>query len=540
MALKTFFAGMLGLVLSLPAFASDKDNEYDYVIVGNGTSGAVLARKLTNKCKYSVLVLEAGPNLSNDEVVLAPNVFPVINELSFDPKFAINYTIPTAGLLQTLAYGEGKMWGGSSAHNYLLSVRASPAIYDAWAAFSGNSRWSYNNLLPVLKSFETYTPDGTSANPAQRGHNGPIYITQLPPVDQDPYPQATSTVTHAPLVMDYNDATEGNTGVSAYQQFVTPGNNSVRSFSINGYLPESVVTQDGKGRNGRKLRIISEATASRIIFKGNKAKGVEYITTGDSNKVKKVYAKKKVILAAGAVQTPALLQRSGIGDSGLLASLGIDLVYHNPNVGKHLENQYGPIVVTSGGTPTNTQAMINGWPYFPDDDMRRIQYLNNGGLPVNFGYGFVLNPQSRGSVEIVSKNPFDRPRVDLGLFTDGSVSTPGTDAYTLVSFLKIVKDIATEAGEVVYLPTPADYTDDDTLLAYAQSNPNLIITSHITGTCRMAKSPADGVVDGNLQVFGVKNLMIVNLGVAPVQPDCNPCVSVYAIANEAARILGVE
>ncbi|MCE5295362.1 MAG: GMC family oxidoreductase [Chlamydiales bacterium] len=184
--------------------------------------------------------------------------------------------------------------------------------------------------------------------------------------------------------------------------------------------------------------------------------------------------------------------------------------------------------------------MINGWPYYPDDDVRRIQYLNNGGLPVNFGYGFVMQPQSRGSVEIVSKNPFDRPRIDLGLFTDGPVSTPGTDAYTLVSFLKIVKDIATEAGEVVFLPTPADYTDDDTLLAYAESNPNMIITSHITGTCRMAMSPSDGVVDGNLQVFGVKNLMIVNLGVAPVQPDCNPCVSIYAIANEAARILGVE
>lgn len=547
--LKCLFGAMLSMsCMPNHLLAGHNSCEYDYIIVGNGTSGAVLARKLSDNKKHSVLVIEAGPNLSNDPQVLNPMIFENIYDLTFSPKFSEPYPIPLplfsgnfyAGLLQAVTYTEGRMWGGGSAHNYLLAVHGTPQIYDSWAAESGNSRWAFNNIRSTIRSVETYTPDATIANSAERGCCGPVFVTQNPPVDTSNLANAMSTVANAPLVADYNDPTEGNTGVSTYQQFVTPGPGSTRSFSIPAYLPDSVITPEGEGRNGRHLHVLSNTSASRILFKGKKAVGIECIVSGTTEKVKKVYAKKKVILCAGGIQTPALLQRSGIGDANLLNSLNIPVVVNNPNVGANLVNHYGAVVALTGNEPTAIQAMINGYPYFPNDDVRRIQYLTNPGEGFIIGYGFIMEPKSRGSVQIVSRNSFTNPLVSPNMFSDGSVNTPGTDAYTLVSFLKIAKEIANEAGESVILPTAADYTDDDSLLAYCQSNPNIIITSHITGTSRMSTTADEGVVDGNLHVFGVKNLMIADLGVAPVQPNGNTCYPVYVIANEAARILGAH
>lgn len=523
--------------------SSYKSNEFDYIIVGNGTAGAVLARKLTNNKKNRVLVLEAGPNLSKDPQVLNPVVFTNLYDLTFNPKFVETYPNPlpfSAGLLQTVTYSEARMWGGGSAHNYLLAVHGTPDLYNSWAAVSGNPRWTYNNLLPTIRAVETYTPNGTVANPIERGSHGPIFVTQRAPINTSPLAIAMSSVTNAPQVTDYNDPTLGNTGVSSYQEFITPPPNSQRSFSISGYLPDSVVTPEGKGLHGRRLRISSDTTVNRILFKDKRAIGVECVLNGTVEKVKRAYAKKKVIVCAGGIHTPSLLQRSGIGDATLLNSLDIPVIVNNPNVGANLSNQYGAVTVLSGTEPENIQANINCSPYYPNDDVRRIQYLTNPGVGAILGYGFITTPQSRGFVSIVSKNPFIHPKVDLNMYSDGPVNVPGTDAYTIVSYLKILQAIATAEGESVFLPTPDDYTNDDTLLAFAMGTPNIIITSHITGTCRMATSAADGVVDGNLNVFGVDDLMVVDLSVAPVQPDGNTCYPVYVIANEAAHILGVH
>lgn len=518
--------------------SSDSNSTYDYIIVGNGTAGAVLARKLSDNKKHSVLVIEAGQNLSKDPAVLTPNFISVIPEITFNPKYAETYPVfIPEGFVQTTTYSEGRMWGGSSAHNYTVCVHGTPNLYNSWAMESANSRWSYNNLLPIIKSIETYTPNGTTANPLERGSNGPIYVTQLPPVNGNFYAQQFSNATSAPLVSDYNDPSLGNTSVSALQQFLTPPPNSHRSFSINGYLPDSVVTADGKGRQGRKLTIISEATVARVLFSGKKAKGVEFVSTKNGLKVQKAFAKKKIILSAGAIHTPAILQRSGIGDSTFLRAKNIPVVFHNENVGKNLVNQYGPLFVTTGNNPDFIDALYDGSPYFPNDGIRRFQTNMFNGSPI-LGYGFILNPKSRGSVEIVNQDPFTSPKLDLNMYSDGPVSDFGSDAYASVAVLKIAKDFATNAGEIVLAPSPDIYAaGDDALLTYAKSNPNALISDHISGTCRMSTSANSGVVDGNLQVFGVKHLMVCDLSVAPVSPDGNPCFAVYVLANEAARIL---
>ncbi|MCE5293784.1 MAG: GMC family oxidoreductase [Chlamydiales bacterium] len=527
--------------------SSHKDGVYDYVIVGNGTSGAVLARKLSNNRKNSVLVLEAGPNLSHDPEVLNPVAFANLYDLTYNPKYAETYPIPlpiSTGLLQAVTYGEGRMWGGSSAHNYLLAVHGTPGIYDSWAAVSGNPRWTYTNILPIIRAVETYTPDATVANYMQRGNRGPVFVTQNPPVDSSVLAQDIATNLNAPLVADYNDPTTGNVCTSTYQQFITPPPNSQRSFSIPAYLPDSVITPEGKGLKGRDLRVISETRVNRILFDGNKAIGVEAVLTNGVDKAFNVFAKKKVIVCAGGINSPALLQRSGIGDATLLNSLDIPVLVNNPNVGANLSNQYGAITVVSGTEANAIQAMINlsgdATYVYPNDDVRRVQYLTNPGVGGILGYGFIEQPNSRGSVTIVSKNPFIHPLVDLGMYTDApldtAATTVGTDANKIVTYLRLLQNL----GVTIFLPTPDDYLSDDALFAYAQSNPNIIITDHITGTCRMSTSALDGVVDGDLNVFGTEHLMVADLSVAPVQPDGNPCYPTYVIANEAARILGAH
>ena len=499
-----------------------------------------------------MLVLEAGANLSNDPEVLDPNIFDNIDDLSFNPKYALTYPVLVAGSLQTTTYSEGRMWGGSSAHNYLLAVRGTPLIYQQWATISGNQRWTYANLLPTFKAIETYT--GTTEDPSQRGTNGPIFLTQTGPVGSTPFADALATAMNAPLEEDYNVTPQGDICTSTWQEFVTPGLNSQRSFSITGYLPNGtmpnpVVSVNGKGLDGRKLLIYSSAHVSNVIFKKNRkgvnrAVGVNFILSPNSQneKVLNAYARKKIILCAGGIHTSAILQRSGVGDQALLGSFNIPVIVPNSNVGQNLSNQYGPSTAFDipDGNPQFIQSFATGFPFYPNDGVRRMQFIFFPGVIVG-GNNFIAVPKARGSVTIVSTDPSTYPKINLNMFGDSTdpqpYLIPGTDAYTAVSMLKLARNAALAAGGDIIQPSPSLFADDALLFEYAQSNPGIGVSDHITGTTRMADSAATGVVDGNLHVFGVKDLMIADLGIAPYQPDGNPCFVVFAIASQAADII---
>jgi len=551
----------LGLVNPLSAISRDCHIEgicWDYIIIGNGTAGAVLARKLTD-CNFRVLVLEAGVNQDTDPVVLTASgstLFADLNQLTFNPKYAVTYTINAFNPLEYTIYSEGRGWGGSSKHNYLEVIRGTPSIYDQWAVLSGNPNFSYNNSLPLMLALENYTPCQSTINTAQRGVGGPISVTQQVPVTSDPLAQILAAGTGAGFISDINDPTDVSTtghlnlGFSAYQLFATANgacNIGQRSFSSNSFLPPSIVTPNGKGLCGRTLRIESNAFVSKILFSGCRATGVEFIYGCNADRILTARAR-NVILCAGSVNSPAILQRSGIGNPAILGPLGIKTLVANPNVGANLANQYGPTMIALG--TTNAQPFLQGFINasgvttpagfaYPNDNTRRIQFaalqLAPGVVEI---ISFILDPNSRGNIQIVSTNPLVQPLINLNMYSDGSVTTSGTDANLAVATYYLLQQ-SLGAANVIF-PSTAQFDTPETLLQAAQSLSGLTIADHITATCRMSTSIESGVVDSNFNVFGTENLKVVDASVIPLLPDGNICYGVYVMALQAAKSLGLR
>ena len=552
-ALKFFGVALLFAGVSIQAechVPNNKKKRYDYIIVGGGAAGCILARKLSDDLSTSVLLLEAGGDYTNDPITLNPNWIDNANALGIDPRFAETYPI-AAGLLTWLVYSEGHELGGGAAHNYLITVRGTPSIYDGWAATTGNSNWSYyTNILPLMKSLEDYTPTGTIANPAERGFSGPISVTQsapLAPVAGD-FLDCLNSVTLTPFVSDYNDPSFGDIGISALQQFITPGVGSRRSFSAYEFI-NPVIDSNGNGLDGRKLTVVTNANVLDIRINGSMSATSVHYTTSNNERPEVEYELIKasltkdtgtLILAAGAINTPKLLLQSGVGPAGDIAALGLPVVLDSPNVGQNLQCQYGSaaILVGDATVPFGASAYLDGYPFMANDGVRRIEAV---GLPLGGSLFEVLplltNPASRGSVTLSTSNPFLQPVVDIGLFTDGSVSTPGTDAYLQVSYYKIMQQVATCMGGAVIYPTPADYATDETLLSAALSD--MTIQSHIVGTARIGTNISNGVVDGNLKVFGLNNVYIGDNSVQPQSSNGNTCYPAYIIALVLCQVLGV-
>jgi choline dehydrogenase len=565
---------------------------FDYIIVGFGSAGAILARKLSDDFNVSVLVLEAGENNVLDPVTLSPTPFIFDTTLVYAPNFAATYPIltPAGG---AIIYSEGREWGGSAAHNDMQAVRGVPADYNQWGIDSNNPQWLYPNVLPLMKALETYTPDDTIANYTQRGCCGPIGITQNPPIEDDELAIAMAEVTGSPFTSDYNDALLSNVSTNAVQSFVTAGEDARRSFSAYDFTTiGEIIDEKGRGLDGRQLRVRGNAVVSKILFgSGNcvepKAVGVEYIYNNPDRsmtQVRRVYARNEVILAAGAINTPKILMLSGIGDAHMLQDLGIDVVVDNPNVGAHLQNQYGAIAtlaeaeemrhvlhgsldvfihnkphvhanlknqynaltslleakITRHIPGGQLLSFIDERPYMPADEVRRMQIIGVDTEEAKILAGFILKPHSVGAVTITSKDPLIPAQVNMDMYSDGTFEDVGSDAYLTVSFFKIAQAIAQASGHVMTYPTAEQYEEGDAALFAAGLNPSsLAITYHNVGTTRMGTDVTNSVVDGNLHVHGVRNLMIADIGVESTIVSGNTCYSAYIIALVAAQILGV-
>jgi choline dehydrogenase-like flavoprotein len=509
-------------------------NIYDYVIVGLGTSGSVLTSLLSaHRCK-SVLALEQGVNNDNDPVILRTQPRSLVLGINRDPKYSVpqltnlpstpQYRPPftpadvnpsaAIGLSGNFeAAGTGRGWGGSTIHYHLFAVRGSADIYDFWASFSGNDRWKYRNMLPFMKAIERFVPKNIpidSVEQDQRGFDGPLTITQSQtPQYVAAFPIAQSIISlGTPQITDFNVSPQGDNGVSSNQEFKTNQSCATRTFASQAFLPSSVVTPDGYGVDGRKLRIISKTRATRVIFKENKAIGVEYNRTLEdgTEECVIVYAKKRVILCLGTIETAHLLQLSGVGPITTLQGQGfnIPLVVNSPHVGFHLKNHNGILAgidasaFTGDYDPRNPlpndcsspninkghdlriQAYVGnqgaGAGLFPLADYpqqdRIIQIFSNhgpnltsrivsqnepifslvsspGNLVMTMQMEFI-RPKSEGVVFVADKDPRNFPRVDFNYYGDyiaptggpSAVDVPGTDAYTVVQSILMAKRIA--------------------------------------------------------------------------------------------------
>lgn len=540
------------------------NNSYDYIVVGVGAAGAILARKLSDR-NESVLALDLGEFRYDDPIILSPNIgaviegVPVITSLSFDPRYAKIYPIPIGGT-DALTYSEGQgSIGGGAAHNFLAAVRGTPSIYDAWAAASGDPRWIYNNLLPKMKALEHFYPNvATPPDPSQRGFTGPISITQAPPFTSlyltTTLPAASNSITS----LDYNNPNQGITVVSTPQSLVTPGPNSRRSYSALEFLPMTgpgaVIDAEGNGLNGRRLKVQASARVIKINFDDrHKAVSVDYILTKDNcTEIRTAYLNNtgKLVLSAGAIQTPNLLLHSGVGPQHELSTLGIPVVLNSPNVGKNFQTHFGASALIAGNTGTGF-AFIDGNgpsvspPFLLPEGVRRLQIISQGFGAVSSSLAFLLNPFTRGSVNLVSADPLIDPEIVFPLYDPATgqdqFATPGTDANLIVRYLKIILDAATDAGLVVLQPSPAVYAGGDAaLFAYARDLTNAVIAIHGAGTARMGTDISNSVVDGRLKVHGLRNVYIGDASVQPLLPDGNTNLSVYYTALELAAILGYD
>jgi choline dehydrogenase len=472
----------------------------DYVIVGLGTAGAPLAKYLSDPLglNKSVLVLEAGVDLSNDPRVQQGAPFGDFTG-GEDPKRSdVFYTnvndnaqvnpqgyLTGIGVIQTQS--GGRMWGGSSGHNYLEAVRGSNNVYDDWGVAAGDASWNYNGLLPLMKKLEHYTSNGSPINLAERGTLGPLFLTQDaqnmpnpfggPPGNSAPLLAAMAAGSNSPARDDYNDTPTTdptcNVSTSLSQWYVSPGDNK-RSFSATAFMPNTVVDPNtGIGVGGRKLKIVSGATVIKVVIENTPAgptcTGVLYYLNANPNDVLFAKATVKVILCGGALSDPALLQRSGVGDVALLTSQGIPVVVANPNVGKNLQCHVGTVTAFSADpNPANNPSPLQFLRGFtdlsgtvrhptsrPNDSERRLQIAMELGfnvLPANvlaalphvepfatiFTIAFLVAPKSRGTVKIVSNDALTKPRIDMNFLDPAQPN----DSADVVAMMKVIANIS--------------------------------------------------------------------------------------------------
>lgn len=578
---------VLGLTLTATSvLAADK---HDYIIVGLGTAGAVAARYLSDpdscgKYETSVLVLEAGENYSQDPFLAEGlnQYIPRAGQLWFNPKYsfttiAAEPTIPTPpakmpfpDALAFLIFSHGRCWFGSSAHNGMTAIRGSSDFYDSIATGAGNPQWSYNNLLPYMKFLETYT--GTSEQPDQRGVSGPLFMrqTNTPPIGN--YPAIISSVSGAPILEDHN-VSAANTVVATKLQAYTSQDGKTRVWAYN-FLPTTILQPDGYAVGDRKLRVKSGAFVNKVIFEGTKAVGVEYISKSGKTKIEK--AKKGVILCAGCPFSASILERSGVGDSAILSNpkVDVDVVVNNPLVGEGLKNHYGIMYAhTQSANPSNALAQsvryfVDGSPFYAGAQVgvRKMQALlfpflnllpaglrSSLGLPVYDnplfpfipgvqGWSWNLSPRSTGSSHIVSKSPFTVPEMMFQPYTDGDLTDPDSDLSVAVAMLKLVKQVADDAGGTMIYPEPATFTSDVELARAAQAmltfSQYTWAVGHYAGTCNMGTGINNSVVSSHdLHVWGTERLYVADNSITEQPEDGNNAWTAYLFGLKMADIL---
>lgn len=508
---------------------------YDFIVVGAGSAGSVVAERLSANGRYSVLVLEAG-GTDRRFFVQMPLGY---GKTFFDPAVNWNYrTEPDPGLGGNADHWpRGKLLGGSSSINAMVWVRGAAEDFDAWAA-AGNPGWAYADLLPLFRRIE----DNEAGADQWRGSGGPVHVTDNRAHVHPLTRRFLKAGVEAGLALneDFNGATQE--GVGVYQ--ITTRNGR-RMSAARAFLRPAM--------SRANIRVETHALATKILFEGTRAVGVEYRR---NSRTLSVRAGHEVVVCAGSVATPQLLQLSGIGPAGLLQGLGIDVVRANAHVGANLQDHLGINYTYKGHLPTLNQILRPWW----GKALVGMQYLllrkgplsmsmNQGGgffrtdmgqprpnMQLYFqafstvipkpgerpilspdpwpGFSIGLSncrPSSRGSIMIRSSDPLEHPRIIANAYSTDS------DVAEMLAAVKFLRKLASmpsmaEIIEAEVLPGPACVSDDE-LIADFRARSGTVY--HPVSTCRMGPDPSRSVVDPRLRVHGLDGLRIVDASIFP-------------------------
>ncbi|WP_042263121.1 GMC family oxidoreductase [Paraburkholderia heleia] len=525
------------------------DHEVDYLIVGAGSAGCVLAHRLSADARNAVLLLEAGGEDSSPWIHVPVGYFKTMHNPALDWCYRTEPDEGVAG--RQIDWPRGKVLGGSSSLNGLLYVRGQREDYDRWAAL-GNRGWSYADVLPYFRKSE----DQERGANAWHGTGGPLKVSDLRlrrPI-ADHFIAAAQEI-GIPANEDYNG--EVQEGVGYFQQTAY---NGFRWSTAKGFLKPA--------RKRSNLIVQTRAQACRILFEGRRAVGVEYLQDGVK---KRARARVEVILASGAIGSPQILQHSGVGPAHVLRNAGVAVLLDLPGVGQNLQDhlqvrlvfrtrertlndevnhplrkawiglQYalwrtGPLTLAASQVAVFTRSS----PAVERPDIQfHMQPLSadkpgQGAHPFSAFTASVcqLRPHSRGSVEIRSADPLQYPAIRANYLSDPR------DHPVVIGGIRVARRIAAApslAPHIVSEFVPGErYQSDAELLDAARQFSQSIY--HPAGTCKMGRD-ATAVVDERLRVHGLAALRVVDASIMPELVSGNTNAPVIMIAEKAADMI---
>jgi choline dehydrogenase len=536
-----------------PREISSETLEFDYVIVGAGSAGCVLANRLSADGKNSVLLLEAGPKDRNLWIHVPLGYGKLFKAKSVNWMYQ---TEPEPGLHgRSVFQPRGKVLGGSSSINGLLYVRGQHEDYDRWRQH-GNSGWGYDDVLPYFKKAEHQQRGADDFH----GVGGPLPVSDLG--HPDPLSAAfiaAAAETGIPLNPDFNGATQEGAGF-----FQTTTRRGRRASTAVAYL------RPAGGRNN--LHVETSALAQRLLFDGRRATAVEYRKAGS---LRTARARKEILVCGGAYNSPQLLQLSGVGPAELLRKHGIDVVLDAPGVGHDLQDHMqvrvvtrctkkitlndivnhplrrilagaryaafrtGPLTIAAGTSgaffKTNPRLatpdiQIHFLPFSTDKMGERLHSFSGFSASI-----CQLRPESRGSLRIRSADPAAAPEIRINY-----LSTE-VDRAANVEGLKILRKILQAPALKSYVTDEFEpgikVSTDEELLNFCRQRGSTVY--HPTSTCRMGSDPL-AVVDQRLRLRGIERLRVVDASVMPDLVSGNTNAAVIMIAEKASDMISQD
>jgi choline dehydrogenase len=541
------------------AYEEGKLGDFDYIIVGGGSSGATLAGRLSSNPSVKVLLLEAGPSDGSLKIKVPLGY----GSLFYDQKFNWKYeTEPEAELTgRKMYWPRGKVLGGSSAINAMVYVRGHKNDFNDWAKVAPS--WSWSNVEPLFKKIEAWKGKSSSA----RGSSGPVGVSN---VERDVHPLTNKYLEAGqelgfPLNRDYNGS--DMEGVSVYQTTIA---NGLRVSSASAYI--------SKRNSGRNLRVITNAHVTKLIFDGRRAKGVCF---SQGNRETTVLTDGEVILSAGALNSPHLLYLSGLGPANELKPHGISVLQDIPHVGRHLQDHIGVDFTLAVNRPSLNQKLrpvlgkfLVGLEYLFFKAGPLAMSLNQAGgfvksdpsleipdlqlyfSPLSYStapqgkrplmspdpypavrLGFnPTKPTSEGWISLKSSDPFESPKfVGNYLSTEEDKKVMISGMHLMRKFLKTkaMRDIVEEE-----LSPGSDFNDDKSFMDFARSEGGTVF--HQCGTCRMGKDISSSVVDESLKVHGIDGLRVADASIFPRITTGNTNAPSIMVGEKAADIILAE